>query len=402
MLEPLKFRNLFIPLFLASLLGGLFSAAFTIAITKYWPVNNPGFSQTASLPAVQTHDQTGMEIVDGYRCNQVERKISLINGIEDNFALSGVEPASLHARLDDLPYYEFIKQNLRDYDEKGDDRDLIDFFEVPSNISKGIFIIKLDLSVDHDNDSLIIGDLAFESYERKTHFVSRIPQLLSNAKWKQNGLVYHIDLADLIVKNPHVNGTSTMFDFIRSADGKRIVDIQVSDDTAVDFAAIVACEKPGEDRGVTMLQYSDRPNPIDNISHLTCRGGAKFSPCNPKSGDTKCDIELPVACFHDLRASLPDNLRDEPAVAHFWSGGELAYSKPVQGFDFETVNDVNRFCAQSFGQDWRVANWHDGGGSEIAALGDIQSDQRVWVDIKDQPYGTCWKRDHLQSEEASP
>jgi hypothetical protein len=119
-------------------------------------------------------------------------------------------------------------------------------------------------------------------------------------------------------------------------------------------------------------------------------------PCNPYSGDTRCDTALPLLCFRDLSAPRPAGV-DEPSQYYLWSGGEVRLTRPYAPSErIARIGDADALCASAFGHEWRLATFHDGWGWNFSAFGELaeiepQSD-RVWLDISDQSNGTCWRR----------
>ena len=118
--------------------------------------------------------------------------------------------------------------------------------------------------------------------------------------------------------------------------------------------------------------------------------------CNPYTGDTSCEAELPLLCFYDAGLGKPVNLKDS-TYRPLWSGGIVATTDRVKGSSFTTIADANAYCAQKFGVGWRVAEFHESWGWYFKAYGNVgnnwnQSNRRFWVDIDDQVYGTCWGR----------
>ena len=124
-------------------------------------------------------------------------------------------------------------------------------------------------------------------------------------------------------------------------------------------------------------------------------GSATGNECNPSQGDAMCNVELPVLCFKDDNLPKPAGL-DIPNNYHQWSGGTIATTTPVPANQFPSLSDANAYCASNFGGDWRVAEFHDGWAWYFKAFephpGSVSSTQRFWVDINDQPHGTCWDR----------
>jgi len=150
--------------------------------------------------------------------------------------------------------------------------------------------------------------------------------------------------------------------------------------------------------------------------------------CNPYYGDTDCSRPLPVLCFNDAGLEQPSSLDTSPY--HQWSGGIIATTPLTPGNAFNNVDEVNQYCESEFGKEWRVAEFHDGWGWYFWAYGNVgsipldsnervdskfhdgwgwylwaydnvgsipldsnelaDSNERVWVNIDDQPNGTCW------------
>ena len=97
--------------------------------------------------------------------------------------------------------------------------------------------------------------------------------------------------------------------------------------------------------------------------------------------------------------SLPAGL-DNSDPYYSWAGGVVATTQPVAGSTFGTIAAANAYCAAQFGANWRVAEFHDGWGWNFLAYGGTVSapsvpSARFWVDIYDQPQGTCWAHPSL-------
>lgn len=118
--------------------------------------------------------------------------------------------------------------------------------------------------------------------------------------------------------------------------------------------------------------------------------------CNPYQGDTPCTALLPVLCFYPGDLPKPSHVHNR-TIRYQWSGGIVGTTAPISGNSFETIAQVNQFCAESFGQGWRAAEFHDGWGWNFLAYGNVganyeHNQRRFWVDINDQPNGNCWSR----------
>ncbi|TPV94534.1 MAG: flagellar hook-length control protein [Myxococcales bacterium FL481] len=127
--------------------------------------------------------------------------------------------------------------------------------------------------------------------------------------------------------------------------------------------------------------------------------GCGFTPgvgnqCDPYVGDMDCNARLPVLCFYDAGLPLPAHVV-EPSVYYQWSGGIVGTTEPIEGFTFDHIDDANNYCVEQFGEGWRVAEHHDGWGWNFIAYGNVgdnanEANRRLWVDINNQPNGTCW------------
>ncbi len=81
-------------------------------------------------------------------------------------------------------------------------------------------------------------------------------------------------------------------------------------------------------------------------------------------------------------------------VQKYWGVGDIDFTPVVRGDQFKILSEANQFCADTFGGKWRVLDFHDGGREGVASYRAAHvPDSRVWLDIKDQPNGTCWARD---------
>lgn len=139
---------------------------------------------------------------------------------------------------------------------------------------------------------------------------------------------------------------------------------------------------------------------VDNIFGLI-RVGCGYTSgtgnqCNPYTGDTSCEVELPLLCFYGAGLQKPAGL-DDSGNRPEWSGGIVATTDQVKGSAFATIADANAFCADQFGDGWRVAEFHESWGWYFKAYGNVgenwdENNLRFWVDINDQPSGNCWNR----------
>lgn len=146
--------------------------------------------------------------------------------------------------------------------------------------------------------------------------------------------------------------------------------------------------------------------------------------CNPYQGDVDCETPLPVLCLkvdNSPRPAYPIVCTPAAMSPEFycgWSRGHFATTAPAKGSQFQTREDVDAFCAATFGVNWRLYTWYDSwciigmghdnglkysgdewsantnrmqnGGWGSYAYGNIRNDTRLWIDgPRDQSPG-CW------------
>ncbi|PHR60626.1 MAG: hypothetical protein COA43_05595 [Robiginitomaculum sp.] len=349
--------------------------------------------------------QPGMDILAAYSCPRGETKNIYLRGIEDGFSQNEQEPSRIHERLMGFESMKHVAKHSRDYDEFGNDKTLVDYFEIPKNISKGQFLISLKaLNQYSNNDSITFNnylELDFDTAITHRYFMSMpINNLPQSPFWQQYGeTLFSVSLDQLILSKNTITpkNINTILDYIQNGvtpqDISSILDVAVQDDTVVDFMAVTVCEKPLLHMGMTFTESTGYKNIARNISILSCDQDPTQRFCNPITGDTLCSTPLPLACFKPDTLTLPDILKESPGTARLWTGSHISYSTPVRGDQFKTIADANQACATQFGHDWRVASHHDGvPGSLYAQTTKRIPKQRLWIDIKDQPYGTCWAR----------
>ena len=113
---------------------------------------------------------------------------------------------------------------------------------------------------------------------------------------------------------------------------------------------------------------------------------------NAYQGDTSADQYLPLLCV---------NVDFQPAPPYFafdfyngWVRGNLAATGAVQGYALTSRQRADEICAQNFGWNWRMAEFHDGyygpnfeygGGWTYWGAGSLPWGTRFWTAINDQP-----------------
>ena len=118
--------------------------------------------------------------------------------------------------------------------------------------------------------------------------------------------------------------------------------------------------------------------------------GADLS-SNPFVGDRACGERHHILCIR-VDSLRPPGTQYGFNFSYGWSGGTVALSSPVTGFEINERGKANQICQQNFGPSWRMAEFHDGllgtGGTdgwEFWAYGTLPSGRRFWVANNDQP-----------------
>lgn len=113
---------------------------------------------------------------------------------------------------------------------------------------------------------------------------------------------------------------------------------------------------------------------------------------NPYSGDTTVDQFLPVLC-------LQVDARTPPGGIYFdsyngWARGAVQATPAIPASVLTSQQQGDFICAETFGEGWRLAEFHDGwygsdfsmsGGWSYWAAGQLTPGTRFWVAINDQP-----------------
>ena len=146
--------------------------------------------------------------------------------------------------------------------------------------------------------------------------------------------------------------------------------------------------EPAPELGQGMTWVHKEVHPVTGVVTVGCDNGTQ---CNPIHGDTACNLPLPLLCYADY--GLPEPVSSPGTNAYFtWSGGVVATTPPVApALDgLATLADADARCAAEFGPDFRTAEFHEGWGWNFLAYGNVGDEPRFWVNIDDQPDGTCW------------
>ena len=329
---------------------------------------------------------SGMDMLRRYPCIRGESKVVLVKGVEDGFSPAGNEPGFFRPGLDNARWRSMGKGS---YDQSEPDRKFFDSLEVPARIRNGLFVIGLrSLAVaDSANDSFTIGDLALN-----IRFGIYVADLHAAPGWKREGGLHYAQLGDIAIDvQPSVRAGS-LLDHLRDGAQPHWLDVNVNDDTSVDFIGLAACVPPPPGKGTPFM--TDAGQPAAGFVALTCNRGPEDWPiCDQYVGDTACETELPVACLLPGRKPAPHEVIAS-YLGLFWTGGDIALTEPVAAARFRHVAEVDAFCTAHFGQGWRALASHDGMPNlGVAGRGRAPAHMvRAWVDQVDQPYATCWAR----------
>jgi hypothetical protein len=352
---------------------------------------------TPSDPAIQA---TAADQASSVRCARGLNRIVLVGGIEDGFALSGAEPARIRpARLPNA-YLETVAtthsgaMQLRDYDEGGQDSILIDHFDVPRDVVSGAVVVRLKTTGGSANDGFRLGNLNehefADGFATTESFAHGFNKEVENAEAAQTGVVITVPL-ETLTSNSRARFKGNFIDFINRPDRPDTIDFEVQDDTVIDVAILVLCQKPQVEHGTSFVEYRSKFAGTD-VSVLTCFLDKTQAPCNPFEGDQICTSQLPMACYKPGKR-VPPGL-DKAGLGEGYSpGGEVRATPPVAASKFATRADADKYCSVQFGAGWQILEYHVGVGGAIVSYSDIAPKTRLWVDVSDQRYANCWDRD---------
>ena len=347
----------------------------------------------------------GMDLLEAYQCRKGETKTIILGGVEDNYSAEGDET---------VPESEFINQirmlgsndmDLRHYDDGGQDKYLVPYFELAKTTAHGLYVVRMRELSTIRGDGILIGELIDYS-DQFNYFDGRIAELPDNPNWSNHGDLYFAKLDDLTLKNPRApEMATTVLDLIQTAAGDaRRLGVSIADDTIVDFMGFTLCLGPEKREGMVfrvnaleeLLQFA-APDDVQDLKaqskNIKYLHNARFNGqyCDPYIGCWSCDKEASLACFHASNFTRPRELK---FLSYSWSGGEVAFTTPVQGSRFKTAEDVHKYCQQQFGTDWRALSRHDGhAGGRISVLAVNKPATDVfWVDVKGEEHANCWRQ----------
>lgn len=376
------------------LLGGLVVAAAVLVLDT-----GPRSNQGALDPAVAGSGATGLAYLDSFRCPRGLTRRVEVRGREDRFDLTDAEPSRIEPRLLDLGFYRDLAERrpavteLREYDEGGTDRMLIDHITVPGGTVMGELVLRVRPSGGGSENDYVGVELLTEGgtgpTASRTYYSVQInsPELeavgapedgLRRVKLESLGGLLSARWPNLLAE-------------LGAAGGDLVVNVTVQDDTAVDFLALALCVEPSDVRGVTFTEHTAKPLGPD-ISVLSCSVDSTQRMCGPYQGDTPCSQSLPLACYRDGTAAKPAGLEASNIDEAKFVPGEVRLTEPVQGDTLETREEAEKLCADRFGPGFRMLRYQEGGGSMVVSRSQIAPGTRAWIEIRDQPRATCWSR----------
>ncbi|MFJ7999741.1 RICIN domain-containing protein [Streptomyces sp. NPDC096310] len=103
---------------------------------------------------------------------------------------------------------------------------------------------------------------------------------------------------------------------------------------------------------------------------------------DPYTGDTPAAASLPVLCLRMDGRAAPAGI--PTTGAHSWAKGEVRATPAVRGADLISRTVADTVCQAYFGDGWRMAEFHDGGGWSLWAAGTLPTGVRFWTAINDQ------------------
>lgn len=377
-------------LFFGVLIGAAGLLSFALITGLIEPESQSGEPENTFMSAT--------ERLETYRCRPAETKYIVMGGIEDNYSPDGEETAVVnpgHKRWENLTDYKY-----RDYDELGLDKRFTDDFIIPTGTYHGIIAIGLKEIASIKNDGLMLSitseSLLEQRLKRFLHLSN--PAELKGAGWQQTDSYYWADLEKLAIKTFDETQYVPKVDFphllsgIRDQKPNEFFNVEISDDTLVDFIGFALCLEPEEKKGFVFspTHYFSNKH-VENLpaGHIYLTNAVIDGKICGTGGCLSCELERPVACIKDENLPVPD---DYGEVRLMWSGGYIDFTPAVSGSSFATEDDVDRFCAKHFGDSWRHLNGKDGRWEgHIIGLGQTPKNHtEFWVGFKDGPHHNCW------------
>ena len=395
-ISPLGIAMIILATIVASVLASVAAVSFLTA-----PANS-SHETVASQEGDGPRLTSGMAFLNSHQCKKAETKQIILGGVEDNYLVGGEEAI----RLTDLHF--FVQERLgpkgaltvdRSYDEPGLDRFFLDSLQVPTNITSGVFVMRAASATAETNDSFNIGDIS-EKWSDQNEHAMLFAKLDENTAWQNSNDIFAANLADMVfISGARPDGLprtekafSSLLAFIQGGEtATRQVDILLGDDHMVDFIGFAACLPPSEDKGLSFVAFEHPAN--DQYVSMNCAGKDNVMVCNPHGGDTLCSAALPLACMNPGREPIASGFQTKLAEK-LWTGGKIAFTKPVTGRSIATSGEAHSMCRAEFGDGFRAATSQERAKtSSYIVRGKPPASGRAWVHSKTEKYANCWELD---------
>lgn len=341
-----------------------------------------------------------LELVDAFSCKKGLNAIKIVRGIPDNFDRTHTEATFPREALLSLPYMTDENGDLlynfgRQYDQGGADLQLIDHFVVPRGIVSGALFIGLKPAAENSNDNISMSD---REAGLKAPDPASLPfqASVSASEWDAHRIegtdhLYSFDIEKFTTSRGPKN-LQSLRAYFNDPDRANEVDLQVVDDTIVDFAALLLCQEPEEALATTFYEHSSKFLG-EELSYLSCAGERTKRACNPYQGDRSCAVPTPIACYKNGTRKVPTKmLGEEQIMSASFVGGEVKVSEPVRGDSFAELDQADAYCESQFGEGWRVLEFNESGNAAAMSYSNIPVDTVMIVNVSNQPYANCWDR----------
>ena len=377
---------------LGSLVSGLIAAGLVLWATVQ-------FNLGTQADNTKTYIANAQKTIANFRCPYSDTRHVIMHGKPDAFNEDVHEkPLGLREKLKKYPGLVTNLYGERDFDDLSQDKSLWDYFILPQNITQAMIVIGVDTKHFDYNDIVKIGNFEPRTDSLLNKFEALYANKIKSQGWQVTENLLIGNFAKL------TQDDISLLDYLNTSEDDSVLDVFIGDDIAVDFAAVIACTRNTQPKGMSFTDVRPVQEIPQNIIVLSCQMDITKEKCNPYRGDTVCATELPVACIKDSDIQGPP--ADLTSGIHkYWSQADIALSPPIAGDKFITVDDVHSWCQSNFGSDWRVASYHDGGGDTIAGWRykprDKKSDKRIWINIQDQNNANCWSNTYGDSDNNS-
>jgi len=356
-----------------------------------------GFVEGPEVEAGTTEPQyaSATERLEKYRCRAGETKQVIMGGIEDGYDPAGDEPVTVTESA--RTYLETRGSDYTlTYDNPLQDRFFVDAFDIPDRTFHGIMAIGLEERSGLKNDGIYIG--YFEALKWRVDTDNHRVNVSDLAKsWKQetNYVWTNLDEPKLVIYKEkerggfEVEGFShlSLLDAIRR-NHDRLFEVQIADDTIVDFIGFSLCLEPEEHKGTVVNK--DHPSRLEDTIDFGEGFVNLYNTGGDYEGDVYCTEARPIPCIDDQNLDAPNAFTEYSNG--LWSGGYIKFTDAVPGNRFKREEEVDAFCSVNFGGGYRSVNMKDGAwmGAMVGYGEYPEGYDEFWVHIKDSPHQNCW------------